>query len=163
MMDTTTFWGLIESAKQASQDDPDQQVRVLTDALARLPEAEIIAFDSLFRHYLTISYTHELWAAAYILNGGCSDDCFDYFRGWLIAQGETVFQNAMRDPETLADSAEIEAIECESMLYVAQVAYERKTGNPLPRQGRTVLQLTGDVWDEATVNQKYPKLAAKWD
>jgi hypothetical protein len=27
------------------------------------------------------------WGAAYLANGGCSDDGFDYFRGWLIGQG----------------------------------------------------------------------------
>jgi len=27
--------------------------------------------------------------AAYIINGGCSDDGFEYFRRWLVLQGAT--------------------------------------------------------------------------
>ncbi|MFE5591185.1 DUF4240 domain-containing protein [Streptomyces sp. NPDC056549] len=33
--------------------------------------------------------------AAYMVNGGCCDDGFDYFRGWLIAQGRNVFERAV--------------------------------------------------------------------
>jgi hypothetical protein len=161
-MDVTTFWHMIEAAKQASTGDPDQQVTRLTEALTQISEADIIAFDTLFDHYLRVSYTNDLWAAAYILNGGCSDDCFDYFRAWLIAQGEEVFQNALRDPESLADVAEPEDIELERMLYAAHVAYEQKTGHAMPRQKPMVPKLLGAPWDEATVNEKYPKLAAKW-
>ena len=36
------------------------------------------------------SYRWDLWGAAYLANGGCSDDGFDYFRGWLIGQGRKV-------------------------------------------------------------------------
>ncbi|MFL6076856.1 MAG: DUF4240 domain-containing protein [Mycobacteriales bacterium] len=32
------------------------------------------------------SYQGDLWGAAYLINGGASDDGFDYFRGWLIAR-----------------------------------------------------------------------------
>ena len=162
-MNSTTFWHLLESAKQASKGDPKRQVAKVTQALTQLPAADIIAFDSLFDHYLTVSYTHDLWAAAYILNGGCSDDCFDYFRAWLIGQGETVFQNALRDPESLAEVADPEDIELEQMLYVAQVAYEQQTGQPMPGRAPVVRRLIGEPWDEATVDEKYPKLAAKWD
>lgn len=32
-------------------------------------------------------YRRDLWAAAYIIGGGCSDDSFIDFRAGLIAQG----------------------------------------------------------------------------
>ena len=28
---------------------------------------------------------------------GCSDDTFDYFRGWLIAQGKETFEKVLDD------------------------------------------------------------------
>jgi hypothetical protein len=36
-----------------------------------------------------------MWVAAYLMNGGCSDDGFDYFRGWLIAQGRTTLEQVV--------------------------------------------------------------------
>ena len=47
------------------------------------------------------SYWTPLWAAAYVINGGCSDDGFDYCRGWLILQGREVFEHVVADPRTL--------------------------------------------------------------
>jgi hypothetical protein len=36
------------------------------------------------------------------MNGGCSDDGFEYFRAWLLAQGRDTFEKALEDPDTLA-------------------------------------------------------------
>ncbi|ARW08881.1 DUF4240 domain-containing protein [Bacillus atrophaeus] len=33
---------------------------------------------------------------------GCSDDTFDYFHGWLIAQGKETFEEVLHDHEYLA-------------------------------------------------------------
>lgn len=30
---------------------------------------------------------------------GCSDDSFDYFRGWFIAQGKDVYMDALAEPD----------------------------------------------------------------
>ena len=99
-------------------------------------------------------------------NGGCSDDCFTYFRGWLIAQGETVFYNALKDPETLEYIEDGEDVECQHMLNVAEWAYEIKTGNDtIPFRVRKFWfdeEISGEEWDEDTVDAKYPKLAAKF-
>ena len=94
------------------------------------------------------------------MNGGCSDDSFDYFRGWLIAQGKQVYEQALRDPETLALVATPDDWEFEDMLGVAMAAYEGRTGHPYPGVERPAWQLKGEDWDEDTVEKKYPKLAA---
>src|SRR6185312_1731193 len=100
-MNETEFWNLIEATRSKSKGDGDRQVSLIQEALERLPEAEILEFDRLLHGFMAASYTQNLWAAAYIINGGCSDDGFDYFRAWLIAQGKDVFRRAMQDPETL--------------------------------------------------------------
>ena len=161
-MDTTTFWKLIEGAKQHSGSNPERQVSELTDALSALEVSDIIAFDARFDQLMAVSYTRELWAAAYIINGGCSNDCFDYFRAWLIAQGEAVFHNALHDPETLVEVVEPEEAELEEILYVANEAYERKTAQELPQGERVIWQLNGELWGEETKYAIYPKLAAKF-
>lgn len=159
-MQRAEFWKLMEESNQASGGDPDLQADLLQSWLAEYPPEEILSFDKILLELMDESYTNELWAAAYILNGGCSDDCFDYFRGWLIAQGAHAYNEALRDPETLASVATPDDWEFEDMLGVAMAAYEGRTGQPYPGVERPAWQLKGEDWDEDTVEQKYPKLAA---
>jgi hypothetical protein len=49
------------------------------------------------------AYSYELWAAAYIIGHGCSDDSFSDFRSTLISMGRETFERALEDPESLAD------------------------------------------------------------
>ena len=162
MMDIILFWKLIEDAKQRSAGDLDQQVALSTDALTSLETSDIATFDVLFHDCMTLAYTRELWAAAYIINGGCSDDGFDYFQGWLIAQGKSIFQDACSDPETLLDNVDSQGVELESILYVAQEAYERKTGQALPLHRQSIRELNTPLWDEETKYAMYPRLAERF-
>ena len=84
------------------------------------------------------------------------------FRGWLLAQGEAVYNRALLDPGSLLDvDVASAAAECEFMRYVAWSAYERVTGTemPLPAGGKPDITLD---WNENTVDSKYPELAAKY-
>jgi len=131
MMNEDIFWQLIADSKQPSGGDSDAQVAALRERLQSLPESEIVEFDSLLHVQLDRSYHRDLWAAAYVINGGCSDDGFDYFRAWLIAQGRELFERALQDPESLVEVAEPE-VELELFLYASIVAYEAKTKKKFP-------------------------------
>jgi len=164
-MDEAKFWSLIEAAGKSS-DDPDEQLEMLVQRLTKRPTPEILEFDRILRDMVGRSYTNDLWAACYILNGGCSDDSFDYFRGWLIMQGNEVFYNALRDAESLADLdlPTDEEFEFESLFYAGVTAYEEKTGKEFPQKLRGFqYDLTGGEWTEDDVYEKYPRLAAKVD
>ena len=100
-MDAESFWKVIQQAKRASHGEIAQQVEFLTQKLEQLSVDDIIAFERLFIQFMDESYHADLWGAAYLINGGCSDDGFDYFRGWLIAQGEKAFAAAIQNPQTL--------------------------------------------------------------
>ncbi len=162
-MNESEFWNLIESAKRESQGDADRQVLLVSNTLERQPARDIVDFDHLLHEQLRKSYTQELWAAAYIINGGCSDDGFDYFRAWLIAQGKEIFEQAVKDPETLVDAAEPDS-EMELLLYAASNAFQTQTKTAFPQPKRLPLQLTGDAWeeDETALKAKFPKLFAKF-
>jgi len=161
-LDALQFWALIKDANQASRGDVEAEVDLLLPKLASLPPGDILDFQRLLDEQMAESYTWDLWAAAYIINGGCSDDCFEYFRGWLIAQGELVFQAALRDPESLADVADPE-VECERMLYVAQGAFERATGRGLPRRpSLQAAEPSGRRWKESQVGARLPGLAVRF-
>jgi hypothetical protein len=76
--------------------------KLLTDRLSQLPVSEIIDFGSHFHECIERANDGRLWAAASVIMRGCSDDSFDYFLGWLIAQGRPVFEAAFADPDSLA-------------------------------------------------------------
>ncbi len=125
----------------------------------------IVSFEVAFRRYLNAAYSWDLWGAAYVIHSGCSDDGFEYFRLWLIAQGEQVFSKALADPETLADypGKFPEPVECEALGYIAEDTYEEQTGHEMPdyRIPPRPLEPRGQRWEEGQENQLYPRLAAR--
>jgi hypothetical protein len=161
-VDVTQFWQLIETACAATAPDTGAVVDALRLALRQLPPEEIVAFDSLLWEQLARSYQWDLWAAAYVVNGGCSDDGFDYFRGWLIAQGQVVFESALRDPDRLVDvvAGQQDTLESEDMLGVAYDAYRAVTGRELQSAGQPMPpEPSGDQWDESEAAMRAPLLA----
>jgi hypothetical protein len=75
---------------------------------------------------MSCSYLGSLWAAAYRINGDCSDDGFDYFRDWLITQGRDMFEAAVADPDALADNSPVRAASDDSTTGVREgVVYRR--------------------------------------
>lgn len=129
MMNENEFWAIIETNKSKKNDD-DASTRNILKHLTSLSSKEIIGFHLRIQKLRFDSYNSELWCAGYILNGGCSDDCFEYFRCWIIAQGEDTYKNALENPDTLSElySKEIEYYELEDLMYVAYDAFEKKTG-----------------------------------
>ncbi|MFB5253849.1 DUF4240 domain-containing protein [Bacillus mycoides] len=127
------FWELLARAKTKGEDQ-EEQLEWLTSHLAKRTVHEIVAFDTHMHRILKGSYTSHLWAAAYIIMGGCSDDSFDYFRGWLLFQGKEVYAACIEDPELLIpvldNMSEDDALELEELtLYFGQEVYMEKTGD----------------------------------
>ena len=170
-MNKAAFWKLIDASRESAGGDLDKQVADLRDRVEQLDPREIIQFGKLFDDYWARAYTWDLWAAAYILGGGCSDDGFLDFRGWLISRGERVYEEALRDPETLARVVNADAgdeCQCEGFQYVAREAWDSKTRN---RQGDfpagEIMQAdepAGESWSEEgdDLARRFPKLWRKF-
>jgi hypothetical protein len=127
-MDIGVFWKIIDAARKEN-DGWEDMYEPLIDRLAKLAANEILSWKNIFDEYQSLSYKNKLWAAAYIINGGCGDDGFDYFRGWLTAQGKRVFMNALKDPDSLAEVEAAEGnVEFEDILGAAADAYFKKIG-----------------------------------
>jgi len=161
-MDEARFWRLVEEAGRQSRGHIDRQVQILVEKLAELTPEEIIEFDSILDRLMALSYRRDLWAAAYIINGGCSDDGFEDFRGWLLAQGKDIFHEALEDPGTLVDRARFDEAENEDMLYAAKKAYQKKMGAEMPQRETVARELVGEHWDEEEVHLLFPTLAARF-
>jgi len=99
-MTEAEFWDHIRATRRV---DPEAHAERLTARLAKLPVPAILDFDRRWDAAMAESYRWDLWGAAYLINGGCSDDGFDYFRGWLILRGRDTFKAAVADPDSLAD------------------------------------------------------------
>ena len=168
-MNEEKFWQLIENSKTESGGETDAQLEILREQLENLSPEEIVSFERIFDKFYWQSYDWKLWAAAYLIDGGCSDDGFDYFRAGLILQGKKVFDAALADPESLVDVINFEdgdlsedsdwAAGVEEFLYLPSEVYEEKTGEEIPRESSAPQNPSGERWEEEAVEELLPKLA----
>ncbi|WP_034276485.1 DUF4240 domain-containing protein [Actinospica robiniae] len=172
-MEHAKFWALIDDARR-EVGEPRGTEAVASQAaaiLAGCPEQEIVAAQQSLWDLMTESYTTRLWGAAYEINGGRSDDLFDYFRGWLIVQGRATYERVVSDPDSLADVPEIqriiadeEDVECETALSIAWTAYITATGVQMPDDAYTIryrdLEPGWDFDDEEAMQLQLPRLTA---
>lgn len=172
-MDIQQFWRLIDTAR-GQLADPAHTEAVTARAvvlLAALPPEEIVTAQRVLSGLLADSYQALLWAAGYLINGGCSDDGFEYFRGWLIARGRQVFEQVLADPDSLAELRVIgpprigrPPFECEEMMYIARQGYFAATGEEVPLEAVTfrhpypALEDFWDFDDRAEMARRLPRL-----
>ena len=164
VMESEKFWKIIEVTKSESYGDYEKQQSLLKRELLKLTATEVLEFDNKFRTLRGQIYTWDFWAAAYIINGGCSDDCFSDFRGWLIGQGQSIFENAIQNIETLTELKETNDGDWEGLSYIATDVYENKTGKDIPQGVQENFEITGEEWeeDENDLKNRFPKLYAKF-
>ena len=128
MMAEEQFWAIVQTAVDEAGDDEDEYLEVVKRELSKLSLKEMIGFRLRTDKLLYDSYTSEMWCAGYLMNGGCSDDGFEYFRLWVISRGRKVYEAAMANPDNLidyiGDDDEMDFFEFELFWYVALEAFE---------------------------------------
>jgi hypothetical protein len=169
-MTDDTFWEII--APVAAIEDPEEQLTALHAALKKRSADDVASFYVAYRRQMAAAYTWDLWGAAYVINGGASDDGFEYFRSWLIAQGREVFTKALADPDSLADVVEPDlagGVEHEEFAYVAVDVYAQLTGGSknalIAAAPPDPAEPAGTPFDEdeAYLKKRYPRLWALTD
>jgi hypothetical protein len=168
MMDEGGFWATIQRAAAAG---PSTAARVsaLEAELRAAPPADLEAFDAHVWGWFLELDRKELWAAAYVIMGGASDDAFDYFKQWLMLQGHAVVLAAVRDPDTIADLPLHEHTSTEFLLSLAKRTFEEREGRDMPNRHRIYPDVTAwppdrvpDYdWTEETTAQLFPRLTAR--
>ena len=164
-MPADKFWQIIERAAE-SDHDPDAHEKALRVALHELTLEEIVSFEVAFRRYLNKAYTWDLWGAAYVVHGGCSDDGFEYFRRWLVSRGRDVYEAALADPDSLAQLDTRPGWEFESIYYVGMQIFEEKGGEgdvreySEPEAGMDGRRPSGQPYEDdgEHLARRYPKL-----
>ena len=162
-MDDDRFWAFIGAARDAAGDDVEDRVSGLEQVLLNHHPDEVAEFRHKYDEMLARAYRWKLWGAANLINGGCSDDGFRYFRDWLISEGEAVFEAALADPDSLADVAQDEDFSLESFGYVAAEVYEQMTDQPLPASPTLdSAEPAGHAWKEEDLPALLPRLWKKF-
>ena len=119
------FWKVIDNARAivpALEAEPLRES--LYKQLLKLSPDELVGFDCAWQEYRRIANSPQLIASACIINGGTSDDRFDYFKNWLILQGQYVFRQALKDPDALAEfKIPFDDTEWEDCGYLTSLAF----------------------------------------
>ncbi|WSZ93873.1 DUF4240 domain-containing protein [Micromonospora sp. NBC_00858] len=127
------------SARRDGQ--PSAVAEALVAELNQLPLAEIVAFDQLLGHMLDQVDNWDTCAACWVVEHGfLSDDGFADFRAGLVGLGRGTFEAVATEPDSLAGHPAVQEISAsneqslwigtEGLLFAAQKAYERRTGDP---------------------------------
>ncbi|MGW4383959.1 DUF4240 domain-containing protein [Kitasatospora sp. NPDC004531] len=187
-MDNDEFWQLIDSARAATTPEVPFE-RALVDVLAARPESDIVRYEVCFERLHGALYRWDVWAAAYLIGGGCSDDAFMDFRAGVIAEGRTWYEKVLAGPDVIAEhpaAAGENRFDAEGVFfnedvnYAAALAFERRTGDRdafhrAYRQHRAEQGVAGPVGpvvrpdgmgeefdfdDDAEMHRRLPALAA---
>ena len=166
-MDTPTFWRLIADTRAAADNDAARQSELLEQRLSELPAQQIVDFQRIRHRLDQRAYTWDLWGAAYVIEDGCSDDCFRDFRAYLISLGRGPYESALRDPDSLGPIAQdAEQGNWENADSVAGDAYSSATGEDIPADDSDLSgDPHGEPWDDEdqeALMQRYPRLAERF-
>jgi len=177
-MDRANFWTLLDQPATAKNKGllglfskpaegprrPSLAPDVLKARLEPLSSEEIQSFAGHFNDVLVELNRWELWGAGYVIQEGMSDDSFHYFRTWLVGKGEAAVQQALNDPDGLGPYIDDPEVENELLEYVTiELLEERGVGDP--REGFETSpddEPSGEPFDEETVAERFPKLAASF-
>lgn len=123
-MNTEKFWKIIDESCKESAGDNEAFLDIANGKAAALEAAEKIEFRSCLGVYTEIA-SECVWLnmACKVINGYVSDDTGLYFGLWIIALGKDVFLNALKNPDSLAELANIPFGNAEFEMLMA-VGYE---------------------------------------
>jgi hypothetical protein len=158
-MTEDVFWELIDDG--LGKQSIGERLDTLPERLALFKPAAIRKFDQILRQMDNAAYRHDVWALAYLLRGGCSDDSFDAFRGWLILQGRKVFEATLANPDDFDVSLHHgESGGMDTLRDAAPTAYEWREAKAMKPVKAPLLELKGPEIEEEEFASALPKVAA---
>lgn len=178
-MNKDKFWELINETKEECEYNIAEMANVLKEKLSKYSLEEMQKFSGILKTYKDAAYRKGVVSIAAMMNHYMlSDDGFNDFRNWLIAQGKEVYMQTMKDPEVLAIKP-VSSIggwyEFERFGYVPMNAIEERTGNyedafvllPENEKNEILSEIEfGEYIDldlsKEDIKIKYPKFAEKF-
>lgn len=167
-MNVEQFWRIVESSRRGfdptrTDGNMEQQLGDLSLLLLKLPPEEVVDFRNHLLERMDAAFHWDLWGAAYIIAGGCSDDGFVDFRAWLTSMGRRTFEDALLNAESLVDVAVAPGVEdvfFEAFPNVPAQVYEELTGREIPEYtGPSRVHPAGARWNDGDdLKMRLPKL-----
>ena len=132
-----------------------------------MPAEQIVEFHRIRQRLDERAYSWDVWGAAYVIEDGCSDDCFRDFRAYLISLGPGPYEAALRDPDSLAPIVQdAEQGDWENADDVSPDAYSSATGDDFPGDDSDLSgDPSGETWDDEQAEalvRRYPALAERF-
>lgn len=155
MLDETLFWEIVDSSVNNTENQEAQEIYLVKE-IEKLTPKQMIGFRLRTDKLLYDTYNSEMLCAGYIINGGCSDDGFEYFRNWIISRGKEVYYKAKHNPDSLITehTGGDDYFDFEGFWYVALTAFENKTGK----------ELYDYISDDFKMNERhYPNFEFTWE
>lgn len=101
-VDEAAFWRILADTNGDAGSPEEARARLISH-LERLNATGIRSFSSLYAKTMKRLYHWNVWALAYAARGGCGDDSFRDFRGWMILRGDPALVDlAIASPERAA-------------------------------------------------------------
>jgi len=164
-MNEQILWMLIEQT-QAEKGNIHRQSQILIESLSEWSLPLILKFEKIYWDLMRRSYDADLWAAAYVLSDGCSQEDFLNFRNWLLLQGQATFRRTVEDPETITEWLDLRTkhlIQYPDLQNRIGELIAIKSKRPVEiRFSEADFELSGDFWDnDLEVVDKVPELCRK--
>ncbi len=158
------FWSMIERIGKTSRGDLEGSIAAFRAELEILDDTALLASEAAFCTAMRLAYDYNLWAAAYVIHGGCGDDTFWDFRAGLVALGRETYDAALRDPETLAGIDDVENLTLfEGFQYVPGTLLEKRGLTSIGGGHGMAGKPTGEAWNhESELETRFPKLSARF-
>lgn len=158
------FWPVLDTARHEAGGDVEDQFELVWKRLHDEGDDAMRAYaDELHRRDVAL-YTWDLWGAATVIDDGCSDDCFDDFRLYVISLGPEAQRAALRDPDALADILPADADWGDARDSMRE-SYEALAGQEPPALSGLDGEPRGrpfDDEDEDALQARYPRLADRF-
>jgi len=127
-MNETIFWNLIHQSQAESKVKPSAIFQILEEKLARLSGDEILHFDQILHERIRVGFRSNLLAAATIINAGVDLDELSDFEAFILMRGKEIWENALKNPDSLAEVDFEDDFICTEIWSVPEKAYEQATG-----------------------------------
>lgn len=162
-IDEDLFWRIISESADAN--DINDQLLQIADKLTTFRAADIKRFISLYAKHMKSLYHWNVWALAYAARGGCSDTAFEFFRTWLICQGDrSLLQSTKTKPLLVAPQVPKDPmLPADSFLLNLLDVYYKRANKTLSPPNIDTDTPRGKRWKEETFAQQFPELARHYN
>lgn len=169
-MTRENFWKYIAEAHKKEKDN-NGIMNYLVEKLSNRSYEEIFSFGIIVDEIMLESYNQRLWCASYLLNGDTREESFDFFRLWLISQGEKIYNDVMKNPDNLIKYVEepdedfiADLYENEDFFFVAVDAFGIKNDMGIFEELFEIYLGEFDSYKEKLHynDEDYPKLKLTW-